>query len=336
MTDLPALSIVIVNSDGIVDTSNCLQSIMRYPPRVSYEVILVDNQSRAPGLSLVRQRFPQVRTFSAPTRQGFARNYNLGIRQACGQNILILNNDTLVQPQAFDCLLGALQRHADYGVVGPRLQSPDGRLQPVCARSLLTPFSYVLTLLFFDLSLPTGHWLDASRRRRLVNRASGPVPCLSGACLLLSRSTIERIGLLDEGYDFYFEDVEWCHRVQKFGLKAAYIAEARITHLGDQSLSKVKVWAKQSEYRSALRYFRQYHQIGLARARGVWLATVLAFLTRFTLFKIKELLTRRPCYASEYAQLVRWIWAKYPAAVYADDIALAGENGPRPDASDKS
>jgi N-acetylglucosaminyl-diphospho-decaprenol L-rhamnosyltransferase len=325
MNDAPVLSIVIVNSDGTDDTLHCLESIERHPPHVLFEVIVVDNLSQLSCLPFIQQRFPSVRTFLAPLRQGFAKNYNLGIRQACGQYILVLNNDTLIQAKALDALLDAVQSHSDYGMVGPQLQSPDGQLQTVCARSLLTPFSYMLTLLLFDLGLPTGRWLDAYRRRRLLKRSSGPAPCLSGACMLFPRITIDRIGLLDEDYDFYFEDVEWCHRVQKFGLKTAYIAEAPVTHLGDQSLSKVKVWAKQSEYRSALRYFRQYYHIGLGRARFVWLATVMAFLLRFTLFKVKELITRRACYASEYAQLVRWIWSKYPAAVYADDIALAGE-----------
>lgn len=326
MTDAPVLSIVMVNSDGMADTLNCLESIERYAPRVSYEVIVVDNQSPAPALSLVQRHFPQARTYSAPTRQGFAKNYNLGLRQARGQYVLILNNDTLLQPAALDILLLALQRNADYGMVGPQLQSPDGQLQTVCARPLLTPSSYVLTLLLFDLGLPTGRWLDAYRRRRLARQPSGPVPCLSGACLLLSRTTLERIGLLDEGYEFYFEDVEWCQRVHQFGLKTAYVAEARVTHLGDQSLSKVKVWAKQSEYRSALRYFRQVHHIGLGGARCVWLATAAAFLMRFTLFKIRELVARRPGYASDYAQLLPWIWAKYPVRICADEIALAGEN----------
>jgi N-acetylglucosaminyl-diphospho-decaprenol L-rhamnosyltransferase len=328
MNETPVLSIIIVNSDGTEDTLNCLESIDRYPPHVGFEVIVVDNRSRAACLPVVQQRFPRVHTISAPVRQGFAKNYNLGIRQTCGQYVLVLNNDTLIQAGALDVLLEALRSNSDYGMVGPRLQSPNGQLQTVCARPLPTPFSYVLTLLLFDLGLPTGRWLEAYRRRRLQIQTSGPAPCLSGACLLLPRAVIDRIGLLDEGYDFYFEDVEWCHRVQKFGAQTAYVSEASITHLGDQSLSKVKVWAKQSEYRSALRYFRQYYHIGLGRARGVWWATLLAFLLRLGLFKIQALITRRTGYAAEYAQLVRWIWANYPAMICHDEFVLASEPKP--------
>jgi GT2 family glycosyltransferase len=295
---------------------------------VPFEVIVIDNQSAIPCLPLVQQRFPHVRTVMAPERQGFAKNYNLGIRQTSGEYVLVLNNDTLVQTGALDKLLDALRCHTDYGMAGPRLQSANGQLQTFCARPLLTPMSYVLTLLLFDLGLPTGRWLEAYRRRRLRQRVSGPVPCLSGACLLVPRMTIARVGLLDEGYNFYFEDVEWCHRVQQAGLKTAYIAEASITHLGDQSLSKVKVWAKQSEYRSALRYFRQYYHLGLLHAREVWLATLIAFFMRFTLFTVTEFITRRPSYASEYAQLVRWIVTKYPMAITVDQVVLAGEAQP--------
>ena len=248
-----------------------------------------------------RDRYPQVRAYSAPARQGFARNYNLGIRLTRGQYVLILNNDTLVQPKTLDTLLDALRDNLHYGVVGPRLLAVNGIIQTVCARPLLSPLRYVSTLLLLDFGLPTGKMYDAYRRRRLRQHPSGPVPCLSGASLLVARGTLDRIGLLDEGYEFYFEDVEWCHRVQKSGQQVAYIAEASLTYLGDQSLSKVKVWAKQSEYRSALVTFRQYYHIGLGRARLVWLATALSFSMRFTLFKVKELIARQPCSSSEYA-----------------------------------
>lgn len=308
----PTVSIVIVNSDSTEDTLRCLESIFSHASCQLVEVILVDNCSRTPCLPLVQERFPQVRTFSAPTRQGFARNYNLGMRQARGEYVMILNNDTLVQAGALDALIDALRQHTEYGIVGPRLLSANGRLQTVCARPLLGPRLYTLTLLLLDLGLPTGRWYDALRRRRLMRRASGPVPCLSGAGMMLSRATLERVGLLDEGYDFYFEDVEWCHRVQQHGLKAAYIAEAAITHLGDQSLSRVKELAKRSEYLSAQRYFQQYYQLSLWQLRLVWLAAALSFLLRMLVFKLGELMTHRRGYAREYLNLFRWILSKFP------------------------
>jgi GT2 family glycosyltransferase len=127
------------------------------------------------------------------------------------------------------------------------------------------------------------------------------------ACMLVSRVALERVGLLDEGYDFYYEDIEWCHRFQKKGYQVAYIAESHITHLGDHSLSKVKEWAKQSEYRSALRYFRQYHHLSNAGAWGLWLATAAGFCFRAVLFTLAEKITAKTSHAQAYQNLTRWI-----------------------------
>ncbi len=312
---LPTLSIVIVNSNGADDTLRCLDSVFRYPPRDAFEVILVDNCSTIPVRPLIAERFPQVRDYSAPAPQGFARNYNLGIRQARGAYVMILNNDTLVHPHALGLVIDALVEHPAYGIVGPRLVSPDGRVQSACARALYTPFSYALILLLLDLGLPTGKWWETFLSRRVAKRLSGPVPSICGACMVVTRAALDKVGPLDEKYDFYFEDMEWCHRVQQAGWQVAYVAEAIVTHYGDQSLSKVKEWAKRSEYRGALRYFRQYHALSLLGARLLWLVTIVSFMLRLTAFKLRELVSHQESYAKAYWDLLRWIIHQDPARV---------------------
>ncbi len=100
----PTLSIVIVNSDGLRDTLTCIESIYRHPPREPFEIVVVDNCSREPAPPAIAERYPAVRAFMAPDRQGFAKNYNQGIRASRGEFVLVLNNDTLVSA-------GALERH---------------------------------------------------------------------------------------------------------------------------------------------------------------------------------------------------------------------------------
>jgi GT2 family glycosyltransferase len=314
------LSIVIVDSDSAAYTLQCLDSIYRFPPDLPFEVVLVDNCSKNSCLPAVRARYPQVRTFMAPQRQGFAKNYNLGIRQSHGNYVLVLNNDTLIHAQALNHLICAAQQHTSYGMAGPKLLSGNGDIQTVCARDLQTPLSYVWINLFIDAGLPLGKLWDRYRRWRLVRRPSGPVPCISGACMLLPRETLETVGLLDEAYDFYYEDVEWCHRVQTHGKAVAYIAEAEITHFGDQSLSKVKVWAKQSEYNSALRYFRQYYGLTVRQAWLIWFATALSFLLRGIAFLMKEILSGEIGYARAYFYLWKWVLHRYPASVEIDAL----------------
>ena len=288
----PVLSIVIVNSDGCADTLNCLESVERCPPGVSWEVVLVDNCSNDGCLEQAERRFARVRTFQAAQRQGFARNYNLGLRQARGEYRLILNNDTLLNPGALDALLAELQAHPEYGFAGPQLRSADGSLQTTCARKLPGPGSYLLKLFLLDLALPSGRWWERRQQRQLERRPSGPVPCLSGACMLSSRERLERIGLLDEGFDFYYEDVEWCHRARRLGYQAGYCAAASIIHLGDRSLGRVKERAKRAEYRSAVRYFRLYHGLGDGGERLLRLATAASYFLRSGVYALLGLAKR--------------------------------------------
>lgn len=305
--ETPILSVVIVDSDGCADTLNCLQSIYSHPPAAPFEIILVDNCSKQSCLPVVEQRFPIVRVFTAPQRQGFARNYNLGLRQAVGDYLLVLNNDTLVQPGALDALLAEARAHPAYALTGSRLRGRDGRLQSFCARPLMTPGQYILRLLVLDLGTPIGQLWECWLASRLERRPSGPVPCISGACMLVSQQALEQIGLLDEGYDFYFEDVEWCHRAWKHGWQVGFAARAEIIHLGDQSLSKVKVWAKQSEYRSAQRYFTQYYR--LTRVYKQWIKTAawLSYLLRWLIFTLKGRISDGSGYAADYKKLLLWV-----------------------------
>lgn len=311
---LPTLSIVVVNSDGTEDTLRCIELIYANPPSASFEIVLVDNCSRIPCLPLVHERFPKVRTFSAPRRQGFARNYNLGIREANGAYVLILNNDTLVHQDALDRLISALRDHPEYGMVGPQIRGTNDRIQPACARPLISPRRYLWHILPADLGHPLGRLIEQIEIWRLERRQSGPVACIVGACMLVRRSDLDSLGALDEGYDFYYEDIEWCHRVWAQGRQVAYVAEARITHLGDQSLSKVKVWAKQSEYRSALRYFRQYYHISRRQEWMIWFVTALNFLLRGSIFLAQEAATGKMSYARAYFYLWSWVLCQRPAS----------------------
>lgn len=306
MSSSPKLSIVIVNSDGAAVTFDCLETIFAHPPDCLFEVVVVDNCSREPFLDHLAARFPQVRAFSAPARQGFAKNYNQGIRAAQGQYILVLNNDTLLPEGTLDRLITWLAEHPKYGMVGPRLLGTNGQIQWVCARTLPSLAEYILTYLGLDPGLFPGTMIEAWRRMRARQRASGAVACISGACMLVRRAAIDDAGMLDEGYDFYFEDIEWCHRLQQHGWQVGYLAEALVTHLGDQSLSRVKVWAKQSEYRSALRYYRQYHGLNSQGAYLIWRLTISNTMLRGITLLLLEGLTGRQGYAREYLYLLHW------------------------------
>ncbi|MGQ9829598.1 MAG: glycosyltransferase family 2 protein [Roseiflexus sp.] len=320
----PLLSTVIVNSDGCADTLRCLESLFAHPPDLvtlarlvdalpEHEVILVDNRSRDGCVAQVRERFPAVKIIESPVRQGFSRNYNLGVRQTRGEFVLVLNNDTLIHPGALTALLEAIVENPSYGMVGPRMIGRDGWVQAVCARPILTPREYFLTQSIADPGFPIGRLWLLYQQMRVARRRSGPVPCISGACMLVRRAAFEQTGLFDEAVDFYYEDIEWCHRMACYGWKVGYVAEATITHIGDQSISKVKVWAKQSEYFSALRYFRRYHHLTDQGARFLRVVTSFGWLMRGIAFLLAEGLFGHKGHARAYLYLWKWMLSAPPA-----------------------
>lgn len=303
----PTLSVVLCNSDSAEYTLGCIASLERHPPAGPLEIILVDNASRDGCVEQVRHRFPQVRVLVAPRRQGFARNYNMGLRVARGDYLLVLNNDTIVGPGALQAMIDALAANPHYGMVGPQLLGADGRVQTPCLRPLPTLASYALQQLILDPAMPGGRLWQRLRQWQIAAHRGGPVPCISGAAMLLSRQALEQVGPLDEGYDFYYEDIEWCHRVQRRGLLVGYVPEARIIHYGGQSSLKVKIWARQSEYQSAVRYFRTYRDAGPAALAVLRAVTLAGFLIRGLAFVAAEALSGQRAYARDYLYLWRWL-----------------------------
>jgi GT2 family glycosyltransferase len=303
----PRLSIILVDSDGCDLTLQCLRSIYENPPAPSFEVIVVDNQSQESCLLQIQSKYPETVTFSAPQPQGFAKNYNLGMKQARGEILMILNNDTLVHPGMLQTMLEALDNHPEVGMVGPKILSADGQIQIACARPLLSPARFVAVQLLLDAGFPTGMLWEFFDRKRIHHLKSGGVPCISGACMMLRKRDLLIVGYLDEAYEFYFEDVEWCHRFANHDFEVVYLPEAVLTHYGDQSLSRVREWAKKSEYQSAIHYFRQYYSFPRIKAWLVWAATALGYLLRAVGFMLLGWLTHKQSYAQIYWNLTKWI-----------------------------
>jgi GT2 family glycosyltransferase len=306
----PVLSIVIVDSGGIELTLPCLASIYQNPPQTPFEIILVDNFSQKPLKPIVEAAYPDVRIFRTNERQGFSKNYNLGMRQATGVYVVILNNDTLVKENAFDEMMGALQADTSCAMVGPKLLGLDGEIQTGCARPLPDFWHVVLYQLGIrDFASPIGLWLDKRQRKKLAVRPTGPVPCIMGACMMLSKEKLDEVGMLDEGFHFYFEDVEWAYRVQQNGYEVVYVAEAEIIHLGDQTGQKLREWGKQNEYLGCVRYFSMAYQYPRFVLWLVWLSTLFGFWMRATALIVGKEREQ----ADIYRRLRKWLWGRGPA-----------------------
>ena len=243
-------SIIIVNWNTRELVSQCLASIYAHPPASTFEVVVVDNASSDGSVAMIRDTFPQVTLLVNDDNAGFAGANNRGIRHSRGATVLLLNSDTEVRAGALETLLQFMEANPQAGGAGARLLNPDGSLQHSC--------SPMPTLLREGMHL---FHLDIQERRAMRAwdvAAPRPVDVLLGACLLIRREAIEQIGLMDEGYFMYSEEVDYCRRLQDAGWILYWVPQAEVVHYGGQSTRQAATEMFLRLYAAKLRYFRKH------------------------------------------------------------------------------
>ena len=272
--DSPRLSIIIVNWNTRELLAGCLRSIEASQSSIfnlqsSIEVFVVDNASADGSAALVRERFPRVKLIENAENVGFARANNQGIALATGRYVLLLNPDTVVHPGALETMGAFMDTQPAAGACGARLLNADGSLQPAC-HPMLTPGREFWRLIFLDrlwacATYRMGQW-DAITPRR--------VEVIKGACLLLRRKALDQVGVLDESYFMYTEEVDLCYRLAQAGWELWYVPAAAITHFGEASSRQVKEAMYLHLYRSKIQFYRKFggEQQAQRFKRLIWLA----------------------------------------------------------------
>lgn len=248
------LSIIIVSWNTVDLLAQCLTSIYTYPPNYTFEVLVVDNASTDRSVQMVREQFPQVELIENKTNLGFAGANNQAIRQSTGRYVLLLNPDTEVKPQAFDTLVDFMGTHAQVGATGARTLNPDGTLQTSCYPAP-TLFREFWRLFHLDVFWAYGSYNMA----RWNPDQSREVDVLLGACLLLRRTALDGVGLLDENYFIYSEEVDLCYRLQQANWHLYWVPQARIVHYGGQSTQQVAAEMFMRLYQGKLFFIRKHY-----------------------------------------------------------------------------
>ncbi len=223
------------------------------------QVWVIDNASTDGSAEAVRQQFPKVAVVENDRNVGFAAANNQALRACRAQAHLLLNSDTVVVRGALRRLLDSLHERPQAGAFGPRLLNLDGTLQ-FSAYPMLTPGRELWRLLFLDQlvrrgSYPMHRWrLDHEHR----------VEVLTGACLLLRRDALDQVGLLDETYFMYTEEVDLCQRLAQAGWEIWWEPRAQVVHYGQASSAHVARDMYLQLYRSKVQFFRKFG--GEARA----------------------------------------------------------------------
>jgi len=253
---MPRLSIIIVtyNSRGYVDT--CLQSLTRMLPALDHDIIVVDNASTDGTAAAVRERWPAVRVIDAGGNLGFAAANNIGIRQTSAELVLLLNPDAVVRPAAVDRLVALLDARPDVAVVGPRIVDGDRRAE-LSFGAMIAPVAELrqkVLVVGNDHHVP----LISGYVDRLTRREK-PVDWVSGACLMVRRADAEAVGLMDERYFMYTEDVDFCAAIRSRGRTVLFTPAAEVVHLRGRSASTTPRPTRAAYRRSQLAFYEKHH-----------------------------------------------------------------------------
>lgn len=250
------LSIVIVTYNSGGEIGECLDSLLRRPPRLAHETIVVDNASADGTSDLIRRQWPSVRVIDAGENVGFARASNIGIRHSAGRLVLLLNPDTIVPADGLDRLAAALDLRPDAAIAGPRLVDGDGRPELSCG-AMIAPLAELRQKVLVmgsqrGVPLLRGYVDRLTRRPREVG-------WVSGACLLVRRADADAAGLLDERYFMYAEDVDFCAAMRARGRKVLYLPVTDVVHLRGRSAASAARATDDAYRRSQVAFYDKHH-----------------------------------------------------------------------------
>jgi N-acetylglucosaminyl-diphospho-decaprenol L-rhamnosyltransferase len=251
---LTDLSVSIVNTNSRELLLACLETLRG----ADAEIVVLDNASEDGSAEAVRERFPDARVIPQDFRAGFGANHNTVIRATSGRYVYVLNEDTTADDWAFGRIVAYLDAHPSVAVLGPRLVYPDGRLQDSAWR-FPTPLVSALGLL-------TVGKVGVKQSRGDAPRA---VDWVMGAALVLRREAIEEVGLFDEEFFLYSEEVDLQFRLRQAGWEVHYFPEATVVHHESQFSAEIPERRINEMWRSRHRYWRKHHSATGARVAAL-------------------------------------------------------------------
>jgi hypothetical protein len=260
MTESPVdLEVVIVSHGAEALLRRCLESLRAHPPReASMRVTVVDSGSTDGTPDMVEREFPEVE-LERRANIGFSAANNLVLRRSAAAAVLLLNPDTEVYEGTLDTSLARLAADPSIGMVGAKLVREDGELDHACKRSFPTPLAALAHFTGIGREEGAGASLSQYRATHLGDDEPGEVDAINGAFMLCRAAAVAQVGLLDEGYWLYMEDLDWCHRFWDAGWKVFYEPAAVALHVkGGSSRGRRAPRQEIAFHRGMGRFYRRF------------------------------------------------------------------------------
>ncbi|HEX4878129.1 MAG TPA: glycosyltransferase family 2 protein [Chitinophagaceae bacterium] len=236
------VSVIIINYNTRQLTSDCIQSVIKYTAGCTYEIILVDNASSECDPEIFSAQFPSIKLIKSTINGGFAYGNNLGIEQAVGEYILLLNSDTILQEDSIGKSVAAMEMHPEAGVLGCRMVFPDGKIQYTARRFRSISWELLDLFRFIPMLMPYKR-----RSRKMLGKYFShdePVFCdwLNGAFFLFPRKVLKELPgkKLDDRFFMYGEDQLWCEQISQLGYSCLFFPGTTIIHINSGSTDIAK------------------------------------------------------------------------------------------------
>lgn len=235
------IAVIIVNYNVEYFLEQCLNSVYKSLEKVSGEVFVVDNNSIDGSVEMVRQKFPQANLIANKDNRGFSKANNQAIELSNSEYVLLLNPDTVVEEDTFEKVIDFMDNHPGAGGLGVRMLDGKGNFLPESKRGLPTPMVAFYKIFGLSKIFPKSKRFGQYHAGHLSEFETNEIDVLSGAFMLMRKETLDKVGLLDETFFMYGEDVDLSYRIQLGGYKNYYFSGTRIIHYKGESTKKSSV-----------------------------------------------------------------------------------------------
>lgn len=259
MSATPTLSIVIVNFNTRELLKACLRSVEASRTAWPWELFVVDNASADGSADMVAAEFPWATLIRSESNRGYAYANNLGLRRAAGSYLLLLNPDTVLPPDALQQMVEYMDAHPEAGIAGPKLVRQDGSLDLACRRSFPSPEVSFYRMLGLSKLFPRSSRFGRYNLTYLDPDRPAEVDSVVGAFMIVRSEAVSQVGMLDESFFMYGEDLDWAFRIKSRGWKVLYNPAVVVLHYKGESSRRHSRKAILEFYRAMHLFYRKHY-----------------------------------------------------------------------------
>lgn len=270
------ISVIIVSWNARNFLLKCLESLYREQTVHIIELIVVDNASSDGSAEAVKENYPEVVLIRNDSNLGFAKANNIGLQKSTGRYVYLINSDVEVLEGCFDRLYDFMEDHPDVGIAGPRILYPDRTLQVTC-RKFPTLWNTFCTTTGLNKIFPSHDFLSSDQMFYFPHDDIRSVDVLAGCFLVVRRDAMDKVGLFDERFFIYAEDIDWCKRFRNAGWEIVFNPEAEAIHYGGGSSSNAPLRFSLEQERATLQYWKKHHG-----SVAILILLIILFFKHFT------------------------------------------------------